>query len=176
MPSAERPSLPLRREPERVLRVRVSGFPRRFAAAVIDRGILFGLTAVVTLSAAMALRLPLPHLKEIGPDLLVAGVLEMSPLAFGALGLWLGLTTLYELYFAGMMGQSPGMKVMGLRIISVRGRPPGAARGFVRLAAFLVSVVPAALGWLWAIFDREHRAWHDHVAGTYVILDDGAVS
>jgi len=175
MPSAERPSFSRRRDHERVLRVRVAGFPRRFLAAFVDRAILLGITAAVTLSAALALHLPLPHLKEIGPDLLVAGVLDTSPMALGALGLWLGLTTLYELYFAGMMGQTPGMKLMGLRIISVRGRPPGAARGVARLASFLVTVVPAGLGWLWAIFDREHRAWHDHLAGTYVILDDGAV-
>ena len=26
--------------------------------------------------------------------------------------------------------------------------------------------------WLWALFDREHRALHDHLAGTYVIVDE----
>jgi len=30
----------------------------------------------------------------------------------------------------------------------------------------------AGLGWLWALFDREHRALHDHLAGTYVIVDE----
>jgi len=33
-------------------------------------------------------------------------------------------------------------------------------------------LLPAGLGWLWALFDREHRALHDHLAGTYVILEE----
>jgi hypothetical protein len=44
-------------------------------------------------------------------------------------------------------------------------------RGLIRVLAFVPSVLPGGLGWLWAIFDREHRALHDHLAGTYVILD-----
>ena len=41
----------------------------------------------------------------------------------------------------------------------------------VRLIALAPSVVPAGLGWIWALFDREHRALHDHIAGTYLIVD-----
>jgi len=25
---------------------------------------------------------------------------------------------------------------------------------------------------VWALFDREHRALHDHIAGTYLIIDN----
>jgi uncharacterized RDD family membrane protein YckC len=32
-------------------------------------------------------------------------------------------------------------------------------------------MLPAGLGWLWCLFDREHRGLHDHLSGTYVIVD-----
>jgi len=154
-----------------VMRVRVTGFARRFAASIIDGVILLVLALAVTAVTALILGAPMPTTKELGPDLLVAGVLDRNPMAVGAIGLFAGLTILYQLYFASMAGQTVGMRVLGIRLISGRGRAPGPVRGLVRVVAMAVSVLPGGLGWLWAIFDREHRALHDHLAGTYVILD-----
>src|SRR5262249_24426900 len=115
---------------------------------------------------------PMPSLREVGPDLLVAGILDRNPMAVGAVGLFLGITGLYELYFGGISGQTLGMRVMGIRLISYRGTPPGPGRGLLRLVALAISLARAGLGWLWALFDREHRALHDHLAGTYVIVEE----
>ena len=156
---------------ERVIRVRVSGFPRRAFAALCDLALLLALTAAVTVTVALVLHVPTPGLRELGPDLLVAGILDRNPMAVGAVGLFLGMTGLYQLYFAGMAGQSLGMRLVGIRVISARGEAPGPGRGLLRLIALAPSVLPAGLGWLWALFDREHRALHDHLAGTYVIVD-----
>jgi uncharacterized RDD family membrane protein YckC len=158
---------------DRVVRVRVTGFPRRAAAALFDLGLLLALTAVVTTTVALALGVPMPGLREIGPDLLVAGILDRNPMAVGAVGLFLGMGGLYELYFGGMSGQTLGMRLFGIRLISARGGAPGPARGLLRLLALVLSLLPAGLGWLWALFDREHRALHDHLAGSYVIIDEG---
>ena len=154
------------------MRVRVTGFARRFVAAAVDGAVLIVLSLSVTAVTALVLGAPLPSLKEIGPDLLVAGVLDRNPMAVGAIGLFFGLAVLYQLYFASMSGQTIGMRLVGIRVISSRGRAPGPVRGRLRVVAMVVSVLPGGLGWLWAIFDREHRALHDHVAGTYVILDE----
>ncbi len=156
---------------ERVLRVRVTGFGRRAAAAAVDAGLLIGVTGGVTLLAALLLRIPIPTLRELGPDLLVAGILDRNPMALGAVGLFVGMTGLYQLYFAGISGQTLGMRLLGIRLISQRGTVPGATRGMVRLFAMGPSVMLAGLGWVWALFDREHRALHDHIAGTYLIID-----
>ena len=172
MPASSAPSQSAPRG-DRVVHVRVTGFPRRAVAAFLDLGILFGLTAAVTTTVALALGVPMPGLREVGPDLLVAGILDRNPMAVGAVGLFLGMTGLYQLYFGGMSGQTPGMRLMGIRLISSRGGAPGPARGFVRLLALVPSLLPAGLGWLWALFDREHRALHDHLAGSYVIIDEG---
>jgi uncharacterized RDD family membrane protein YckC len=172
MPTPPRTETPATRSyGEAVLRVHASGFARRFAAAAVDGALLLACSLTVTFVTALLLGADTPRLREIGPDLLVAGLLDRNPMAVGAIGLFLGLTLLYELYCAGMAGQTVGMKLLGIRMISARGRAPGAGRGLLRVLGFVVSVVPGALGWLWAIFDREHRALHDHLAGTYVILD-----
>jgi uncharacterized RDD family membrane protein YckC len=170
MPATSSPAVPAREE--HVLRVRVTGFPRRTAAALLDLGLLLGFAAGITLVVAMILHVPMPSPREVGPDLLVAGILDRNPMAVGAVGLFLGMAGLYQLYFGGISGQTLGMKLMGIRLISYRGGAPGPARGLVRLIALGVSLAPAGLGWLWALFDREHRALHDHLAGTYVILEN----
>ena len=167
----ERELRPSRPHDERVLRVRVTSFGRRAAAGAIDLALLLGLSAAVTLLAAVLLAVPMPGLREVGPDLLVAGILDRNPMAVGAVGLFIGMTGLYQLYFAGISGKTLGMKAMGIRLISQRGTAPGAGRGTVRLLALGLSVLPAGLGWIWALFDREHRALHDHLAGTYLIVD-----
>lgn len=156
----------------RVLRVRAAGFPRRMAAAIVDGLIVLATTAGLTFVAALALGVPLPKAKELGPDLLVAGLLDRSPMAVGAIGLLLGIGALYHIYFGGITGQTLGKRMLGLRVISSRGTAPGAGRGMVRFLALLVSMFPAGLGWLWCLFDRERRALHDHLAGTYVIVDE----
>ncbi|HXT99212.1 MAG TPA: RDD family protein [Polyangia bacterium] len=171
MSASENPP-PSRPHEERVLRVRVTGFPRRAVAALCDLALLFALTAAVTAVVAVALHVPMPRLREIGPDLLVAGILDRNPMAVGAVGLLLGMVGLYQLYFGGIAGQTLGMRLVGIRLIDRRGRTPGPARGLLRLLALGPSVGPAGLGWLWALFDREHRALHDHLAGTYVIVDE----
>jgi uncharacterized RDD family membrane protein YckC len=161
----------MRAHDDRVLRVRAAGFGRRFVAALVDGLLLSSISVLVTLLTALVLGAPLPHMREIGPDLLVAGILDRNPMAVGAIGLFSGLTILYELYGAGMAGQTLGMRLVRIRVIGSRGRPPGAVRGLIRVLAFVPSVLPGGLGWLWALFDREHRALHDHLAGTYVIVD-----
>ena len=140
MPASDPNPSPSRPQAERVLRVRVTGFPRRAFAALCDLALLFATTLAVTATVAMGLHVPVPGLREIGPDLLVAGILDRNPMAVGAVGLLLGLAGLYQLYFAGMAGQTLGMRLCGIRLIDRRGRPPGPARGLLRLVALAPSV------------------------------------
>jgi uncharacterized RDD family membrane protein YckC len=157
---------------QRVLWVRAATFPRRLAAAVVDVLIVGGVSSVVTLLAAAALQVPIPAANQLGPDLLLASLLDRNPMALGALGLFLGLGGLYQIYLGGMVGQTLGKRWFGLRVISIRGVSPAPSRAIIRYLALLLSVLPAGLGWVWCLFDRERRAAHDHLAGTYVVLDD----
>lgn len=157
---------------ERVLYVRAAGFPRRLAAALVDALLVALVTVGVTAAAALALGVPLPDRKELGPDLLLAGVLDRNPMAVGAAGLFVGIGALYHIYLGGIVGQTIGKRLVRVRVISSRGTTPGPLGGIVRFVALALSVAPAGLGWLWCLFDRERRALHDHLAGTYVIVED----
>jgi uncharacterized RDD family membrane protein YckC len=156
----------------RVLYVRAAGFPRRFLAALIDGVLVLVVASGVTAGAAILLGVPLPRGKELGPDLLVAGLLDRNPMAVGATGLFLAIGALYHIYMGGITGQTLGKRIMRLRVIGLRGTPPGPLGGIVRFTTLMLSVLPAGLGWLWCLFDRERRALHDHLAGTYVILEE----
>jgi len=156
----------------RVLRVRAAGIARRLLAAVIDALLVTTVAMGATIMAAFALGVSLPGSKELGPDLVLAGLLDRNPMAVGALGLLLGMSALYQIYLGGILGQTAGKRLLGLRVISSRGKAPGPLLGCLRFVTLLLSLLPAGLGWLWCLFDREHRALHDHLSGTYVIVED----
>jgi uncharacterized RDD family membrane protein YckC len=155
-----------------VLRVRAAGFPRRLAAAIVDVGLVVSLSVAVSLGATLALGVPIPTFKELGPDLLMAGLLDRNPMAVGALGLLFGLSALYQIYLGGVLGQTLGKRLFGLRVISSHGRMPGPLLASVRFLAMVLSLGLAGLGFVWCLFDRERRALHDHLSCTYVILDE----
>jgi uncharacterized RDD family membrane protein YckC len=145
---------------------------RRFLAALVD-GALVGAVAIgATLAAALALGVSLPGSKELGPDFVLAGLLDRNPMALGALGLLAGMSALYQIYLGGILGQTAGKRLLHLRVISARGGAPGPLVGCVRFVALLLSLAPVGLGWLWCLFDRDRRALHDHLSGTYVIVED----
>jgi uncharacterized RDD family membrane protein YckC len=77
---------------------------------------------------------------------------------------------LYYPYFWGRTGQTPGMKVMGIRVVSDEdGSPIGMATGFVRLFGYFVSGLVFSLGFIWILVDKRRRGWHDLIAGTCVV-------
>ncbi|MGA7743088.1 MAG: RDD family protein [Polyangia bacterium] len=157
---------------QRVLRVRAAGVGRRLLAAIIDALLVNAVALGATLVAALALGVSLPGSKELGPDVVLAGLLDRNPMALGALGLLAGLSALYQIYLGGILGQTAGKRLLRLRVISSHGSAPGPLLGCVRFLALLLSLLPVGLGWLWCLFDRERRALHDHLSGTYVIVED----
>jgi len=165
-------ALPARRRERPVLRVRAPAFPRRLVAALIDLLLVTLVAMAASAGAALALGVPLPTAKEFGPDFVLAGLLDRNPMVAGALGLLLGMSALYEVYLGGILGQTLGKRLFRLRVISAQGRAPGPVIAGVRFVAMALSLGLAGLGFLWCIFDRERRALHDHLSGTYVILDD----
>lgn len=71
------------------------------------------------------------------------------------------------------VGWSPGKWLFGLRVVDAEGNPPGIRRGLTRAAFTLASELPVFLGFVWALFDRERRTWHDHLAQTWVVRKPG---
>jgi uncharacterized RDD family membrane protein YckC len=77
-------------------------------------------------------------------------------------------------YFAGfwsITGQTPGMRLLRIRVSGPDGRPPGFARALVRLAGAWLAIVPLCLGLLPILVDDRRRALQDYIAGTVVAHD-----
>jgi uncharacterized RDD family membrane protein YckC len=62
-----------------------------------------------------------------------------------------------------------GMYVLGLRVVRADGTEIAARQGVVRALVFPLSFLLFGLGFLGILFQHEHRALHDLIAGTTVI-------
>jgi uncharacterized RDD family membrane protein YckC len=119
-----------------------SGFWRRAAALIID-GIIVG----VVFSVLFVL------LKGVGYA--IGFILDA------------GYFTYFE---GGPTGQTPGKRVMGIRVIDFDGGGPiGYGRGFIRFLGRIVSAIVLYIGYLWMLWDKESQCWQDKFANTVVV-------
>lgn len=89
-------------------------------------------------------------------------------------GLGLLIFVGYFAFFDGSdSGQTPGKRLMGIRVIDFQtGGPLGYGKGLLRCLGRILSSIPCLLGYLWAIWDKQHQGWHDKIAGTVVVPVD----
>ncbi len=67
-------------------------------------------------------------------------------------------------------GQTLGKMVAGIRVVSSdENGPIDVGRALTRTLMWMVLAVPAGLGFLTALFSRDHRGLHDRLAGTRVV-------
>jgi uncharacterized RDD family membrane protein YckC len=62
-----------------------------------------------------------------------------------------------------------GGYVCQIRLVRTDGTPLSFADALVRGLAGVVSLLIFAIGALWILRDPERQAWHDKIAGTYVV-------
>ncbi len=79
----------------------------------------------------------------------------------------------YCTWFWALVGRTPGMMLLGLRVVRGDGAAPSGLRAFVRASCFLVSAV-IVIGVVWMLFDSRRQALHDKIAGTFVVYDEDA--
>jgi uncharacterized RDD family membrane protein YckC len=111
----------------------------------------------------------LPRLRELGFGYAVhlavdGGIAGMIALAISAI-----VVLLYILIFLVTAGQTPGMRLLRMRVIDAYGDPPSIGRALVRIVGLGLSIGGFFLGCLWIGFSREKRGFHDLLAGTWVV-------
>ena len=84
---------------------------------------------------------------------------------------WIGSVAVYFVVFWTLAGQTPGMRLVGLRVTDREGKPPSVPRALLRFVALLVAIAPLFLGLATIPFDRRRRGLQDMVAGTTVSFD-----
>ena len=84
---------------------------------------------------------------------------------------WLVLVIAYFVGFWTAGGQTPGMRILRVRVLDRGGGSPKFGRSLVRLAALALAIIPCFAGFLPALVDNSRRALQDFVAGTVVVYD-----
>jgi uncharacterized RDD family membrane protein YckC len=85
---------------------------------------------------------------------------------------WLIAEALYFVGFWTTAGQTPGMRLMRLRVLDRTGSPPAPGRALVRFVGLLLAIIPCFAGFLPVLVDGRRRALQDFLAGTVVVYDD----
>jgi uncharacterized RDD family membrane protein YckC len=80
------------------------------------------------------------------------------------------LSAAYFVIFHSLDGRTIGKWIFGLRVIGAENGDVTASQALLRWLA-TVGFAPILLGFLWVIWSREKRAWHDIIAQTWVIRE-----
>jgi len=149
---------------------RVHRLLRRPRAAEAGFGGVATRGVALVVDAALAQAAYLVVAASVGLVLGLAGELHRGWLT-GSLagGGWLLVVALYFVGFWSVTGQTPGMRLMRLRVQARSGEPPSAFRSLLRLAGLILAIIPLFAGFLPALVDRRRRALPDFVAGTTVV-------
>jgi uncharacterized RDD family membrane protein YckC len=84
---------------------------------------------------------------------------------------WVVVVGSYFVLFWSTAGQTPGMRLMGLRVMTARGSRPGVKRSVVRVIGLALAIVPLFLGFVPVLIDQRRRGLPDFMAGTVVLYD-----
>jgi uncharacterized RDD family membrane protein YckC len=135
-----------------------AGLVTRALAFALDSSIVNGAALVV--GVVVGLGLSILHLPE-AADIVIAAILG---------GLWVLWTVGYFAFFWSTTGQTPGDRVMRIRVIDGRDRGPlKLRRAIVRFGGVILAAIPLLAGFLIMLWDDRRRCLQDRLARTVVI-------
>lgn len=133
-------------------------FWKRFVAAAID--VIFLALLIIASGFVISFIFPMIPSGFKLPGLLVLG----STLLLGLF--------LYEPILLSSRGGTLGMMMMHIWVLSEEGETISFWRALLRSVARFVSGGILNLGFFWILWDKNNQAWHDKIAGTFVIESD----
>ena len=169
----ESKSVPLAAEAGATAPRRYGGFWRRLIAYLLD-GILLGVLNFFVLEPLTGAIVRSPALAPLTYNLLKPMINWMgstvSATSTTTLGMVLSalLAGLYFVAFWTFVGRTPGMLLLGMKIVTGDGRRPGFVRSLIRYIGYFVSAILFCLGFIWIGIDARKQGWHDKLAGTFV--------
>jgi uncharacterized RDD family membrane protein YckC len=147
----------IRRRP-REARGLFAGFVTRGVALVVDAALAQVVFLVVAASVALVAALVAPlHSGWITGT--VTGVIWLLVVAFYFVGFW------------SSAGQTPAMRFMRLRVLTLEGNPLSVLRACLRLVGLILAIVPLFAGFVPVFFDRRRRALQDFIARSIVYYE-----
>ena len=82
---------------------------------------------------------------------------------------WMLVVGVYFVLFWSTAGQTPGMRLLHLRVQGPGGETPWIAGSFLRLVGLVVAIVPFFAGFVPVLFTDRRRGLPDLLAGTVVV-------
>lgn len=143
-----------------VLNGRAAGFVTRLFAFAIDLVVVAGILAIGGWIAVLA-----------DDTLERVGVETRASLSSIYVVLIPFIIALYFVMFWALTGRTIGKSLMGLRVVSSSGQSPTIGRSIIRILGYGISAIVFWVGYLWVLVDKNRRAWHDHMASTWVVYD-----
>ena len=139
------------------VRIEYVGLITRAVAFVVDAAIVNGIAAVVAAAAALVLALfPLGHDMR---TLIVA-------IAGAAFFIWV---IAYFSTFWATTGQTPGNRLMRIRVTRPGGKALKARRALVRVVGLLLAALPLFAGFIPILLTDRRRGFADWLADTVVV-------
>jgi uncharacterized RDD family membrane protein YckC len=137
------------------------GIVTRAVAAAVDLGLVS-----LTLSVASGLLASIVPAVTGGKD----GLSIWGILSLGVVGFLIG-GSLFVAFWA-LIGQTPGMRLLSIRLDVDGSREVGLRRAIRRLLAIPLALLPLGLGFFAIVLSPQRRGWHDRIAGTSVVYDE----
>lgn len=132
--------------------VRVASTWRRALAAALD---FFLVGAAFTIFAAIAFRF-------------TGAILPRPQLIAAAAAVLAGLWSCYQYLLVVSTGNTPGLRMMKLRLLHINGAPLSRQMRRCRVLASLLSAASLGLGYLWCFLDEDRLCWHDRITHSYL--------
>jgi uncharacterized RDD family membrane protein YckC len=136
---------------------RYVGFATRWIAFVAD-ALLISFIALIV-EAGVAVVISLLHLpKNVKTVMVIVGG--------AAYILW---TVAYFVLFWSTTGQTPGSRILQIRVVTTSGSALSPGRAIVRCVGLVLAALPLFAGYLLILFDSQRRGLQDRLAGTVVV-------
>jgi uncharacterized RDD family membrane protein YckC len=104
-------------------------------------------------------------------DIVLVGIVThlLGPVTRGSGHAFQLLLLVYHIGFWAWKGTTVGGIICRLRVVRTNGLPLGFGDAVVRGLSSIFSIAVLGLGCFWILRDPERQAWHDRIAGTYVV-------
>jgi uncharacterized RDD family membrane protein YckC len=134
-------------------------------AGIITRAVAFALDIAVLqggiLIAGIVIGLIIEAFGDFSPDV------DPLSVTLAVIG-WFLLFAVYFSTFWSLTGQTPGMRVLGIRVTRAAGERLTPRRSLLRVACMIAAALPFFAGYLLILIDDRRRGLHDLVARTVV--------
>jgi uncharacterized RDD family membrane protein YckC len=136
---------------------------------IVTRALALAADAVVTIALYMSIvgvvAIVASLVGGLRPEWLVGALLA---------GGWIVIGGSYFVLFWSAAGQTPGMRLLRLRVQTAAGGTPSVRRSIVRLIGLVLAIIPMFVGFVPVLFDERRRGLPDFLAGTLVLYDHPA--